>query len=168
MHLPIYLLTTLLATTASATSSLSHSHSDPHPPLPSPTPPETLPSNISPNATDAAIFNQTLPPLESRGHYGWVTSFANSDPLCRGGYGGARPKIKSSCVEFHPLQNVVKIDWGTGPLGFKFLNVYKDAECKVSFVGFSFLSSFFWVGVGGEERDDRKREREMIERERER
>lgn len=156
MYLAIYLLTTLLTTTASATSFLSHSHSHthshPHPPLPFPTPPSTtpemLPSYISPNATIRAIFNQTLPPLESRGHYGWVASFWNGDPECKGGYSGPRPKIKSSCVEFHPVNSVVKIDWGTGPLGFDMLNVYLDSHCQVSFSrGFSFF--FALLGGGG-------------------
>ena len=59
--------------------------------------------------TDAALFNQSLPELEKRGHYGWIASFATKDHGCKGGYAEPRPKIHSKCITFHPVQSRVKV-----------------------------------------------------------
>lgn len=97
MQLTTYLLVALAASTTALPGTV----------------PEPATANIAdyePTPEDAAIFNQTLPELEKRGHYGWITSFANTDPQCKGGYAGARPKVKGKkCVKFHPVQHRVKV-----------------------------------------------------------
>ena len=63
-----------------------------------------------PTPEDAAIFNQTLPELEKRGHYGWFASFATADRGCLKGFAPPRPKVTNSdCIPFHPLQNRIKV-----------------------------------------------------------
>lgn len=55
-----------------------------------------------------------------------------ADIWCMGKYDvGVRPKIKEGCVKFDPISNWVGINWGTYPLDFPSLNVYRDDRCVV-------------------------------------
>ena len=56
-----------------------------------------------PTPEEAAVFNQTLPELEKRGHYGWFASFATKDRDCLGGFAPPRPKVTNSdCIPISP------------------------------------------------------------------
>ena len=71
------------------------------------------------NIDNAAVnFNETLPSLDKRGHYGWVAAFADNDLECKAGYALPRPKIKSDCVKFEPVSTRVKVS--PPPLNFAF------------------------------------------------
>ena len=60
------------------------------------------------NIDNAAVnFNETLPSLDKRGHYGWVAAFADNDLECKAGYALPRPKIKSDCVKFEPVSTSI-------------------------------------------------------------
>ena len=65
-------------------------------------------------ALPATNETEDLSTLERRANYGWVSSYAPSDPNCKGGWGGGRPKIKGSgCVKFQPISDHVGINWGS-------------------------------------------------------
>ena len=82
------------------------------------------------NSTDPFAYNDANEStLEKRGHYGWLSSYAMTDPLCEYGWGGARPKIRDNCVKFDPISDRVGINWGIWPQAFDALDAYSDDHC---------------------------------------
>ena len=56
-------------------------------------------------------FNESLAEhrLEKRATYGWVAAYADSDPHCQGKYALPRPKVRSHCVKFTPVESVIGV-----------------------------------------------------------
>ena len=52
--------------------------------------------------------------IERRGHYGWVSSYAPTDPGCKAKWGGERPKIIGErCIPFSPITDNIGVWWGS-------------------------------------------------------
>lgn len=81
-----------------------------------------------------AVIEPALPlntsVLEKRAHHMWIGPYADTDDTCRTLLPGPRPELKGDCVKFSSATDNVGINWGSFPLNFMTLDVFKDEDCK--------------------------------------
>ena len=76
----------------------------------------------------------THAPMEERGRFGWISTYAPGDNTCSHGYlSGFRPEVHVSCLTFEDpngINDYVGINWRGAPLGFTGLQGFSDQHCK--------------------------------------
>ena len=80
--------------------------------------------------TSTSTFNTTT--LSKRGNYGWITTYAPTDPHCMGGYDSrSRPKLKGDdCMIWSPSSEHIGVNFGTYPWTFDYVDLFSDLRCK--------------------------------------